>query len=95
MAAMERKTIQDILDSSPGMEAGDDGYTVADEHLASIYLGSRGAATVVSELVRIQLREGWIEAEAKDRTLHYLVYETVTALSVRRPRDPDKARTGF
>ncbi|MFK7989336.1 MAG: hypothetical protein AB8I08_25180 [Sandaracinaceae bacterium] len=92
---MDRTTVQEILDGAAGMKPGDDGYTVEDEHLASIYLANRGSATVLSELVRIKLADTWIEAEAKDRTLHYATYEPVTAISIRRPRDPDKQRTGF
>ena len=93
---MERTTIQQILEAAPGVESGDEGFSVADEHLASIYLGGKGAATVLSELVRIKLSDDWIEAEQKDRTLHFVAYEPVLAVSLRRPRDPDrKARTGF
>lgn len=87
--------IEQILGAAPGIEKHKDAYALADEHLASIYLGAHGPTTALTEIVRVTMRDAWLEAEAKDRTLHFVAYENVFALSLRRPRDPEKARTGF
>lgn len=94
IGAMDRTLLQQILDAAPGFQKTDEGYVAGDEHRASIYLGKTGQATLLTDLVRIQLHDTHIEAEAKDRTLHFVVYEPVLGLSVRRPRQ-DVPRTGF
>lgn len=91
---MNRTLLQQILDAAPGFQKTDEGYIAGDEHRASIYLGKTGQATLLTELVRIRLLETHIEAEAKDRTLHFVLYEPVLGLSIRRPRE-DVPRTGF
>lgn len=92
--AMDRTLLTQILGSTPGVQKTDRGYIVADEHRASIYLGRSGQATILADLVRIALHEGYLEAEAKDRTLHYVLYEPVMGVAIRRPRE-DVGRTGF
>ena len=92
--AMDRTLLKQILDAAPGLQLTDKGYVAADEHRASIYLGKGGQATLVTDLVRIQLHDSHIEAEAKDRTLHFVVYEPVAGVTLRRPRE-DVPRTGF
>jgi hypothetical protein len=94
MPAMDATLLENILQSSPGMKKTDSGYIVADEHRVSIYLGHGGSATVLADLVRIELHKDFVEAEAKDRTLHCLPYEPVLIVSLRRPRE-DVSRTGF
>lgn len=95
IGAMDRTLLQQILDATPGLQKTDEGYVAADEHRASIYLGRTGQATLLADLVRIQLHDAHVEAEAKDRTLHFVVYEPITAISLRRPREGDGPRTGF
>lgn len=91
---MERTQLQQILESAPGLQKTAEGYVAADEHRASIYLGQGGQATLLADLVRFTLRDDYLEAEAKDRTLHFVRYEPVIGLSLRRPRQ-DVPRTGF
>lgn len=93
MPAMDRTLLQQILEST-GAKKSDKGYLLADEHRGSIYLGRGGQATMLADLVRIALHEQHVEAEAKDRTLHFVEYEPIMGLSVRRPRE-DVPRTGF
>jgi hypothetical protein len=92
--AMDRSLLEKIIQSSPGTKKTDAGYIVADEHRASIYLGQGGSATVLADIVRLALKDAYIEAEARDRTLHYVPYEPVLVVSLRRPRE-DVPRTGF
>lgn len=91
---MDRTLFKTILDATPGLQETDQGYVAADEHRASIYLGTGGSATILTDLVRIRLHDTHVEAEAKDRTLHFLTYEPVLGLSIRRPRE-SVGRTGF
>lgn len=91
---MERTLLQQILQSAPGVQKTDGGFLIADEHRASIYLGQGGQATLLADLVRVTLHPEYLEAEAKDRTLHFVRYEPVIGLSLRRPR-ADVPRTGF
>lgn len=93
MPAMDRTLLQQILESA-GAKKSDKGYLLADEHRASIYLDRGGQATTLTEIVRVALHDSHVEAEAKDRTLHFVVYEPILGLSVRRPRE-DVPRTGF
>ena len=90
---MNRTTIEAILSGAAGVEKKDEGYAVADEHQASIYIGGKGPTTVLSELVGLKLHEDYIEAIAKDRT-HYVLYDPILGLSLRRPRE-ESGRTGF
>ncbi|HJL18884.1 MAG TPA: hypothetical protein RMH99_24690 [Sandaracinaceae bacterium LLY-WYZ-13_1] len=91
---MDRALIETILAGTSGLEKSDTGFQAADEHRASIYLGGSASTTVLSDLVRIQLHETHLEAEAKDRTLHFVTYDPILGLQVRRPRE-DGPRTGF
>lgn len=93
MPAMDRTLLQRILESA-GAKKSDKGYLLPDEHRGSIYLGGGGQATALADLLRIALHDGHVEAEAKDRTLHFVRYEAILAVSVRRPRE-DVPRTGF
>ncbi len=93
MPAMDRTLLQRILESA-GAKKSDKGFLLADEHRASIYLGRGGQATMLADLVRIDLHEDHVGAEAKDRTLHFVLYEPILGVSVRRPRE-DVPRTGF
>lgn len=93
--AMDRTLLEKILQSSPGVKKAEGGYMLADEHRASIYLGAGGSATVLADIVRIVLKDTHVEAEAKDRTLHFVPYEPVLVISMRRPRDVGVPRTGF
>lgn len=101
---MDRKLLQMILDETAGVNAepaakGDSSsksYALEEEHRASLYLGGANTTTVLADIVRLSLRPEYIEAEAKDRTLHCVLYEPVFGLSVRRPRtEKDGPRTGF
>lgn len=92
---MDRTLLASILEKSPGLQKSDTGFLVADEHRASIYLGGNGPTTSLTDLVRVQLHETHVEAEAKDRTLHFVVYEPIFGVSVRRPREGEAGRTGF
>jgi hypothetical protein len=94
MRAMDRELLDTILKGISGLEKSDSGYETAGEHRASIYLAGGGATTVLSDLVRLQLHHTHLEAEAKDRTLHFVTYEPILGVSVRRPRE-DAPRTGF
>lgn len=94
IGAMDRTLLTQILDATPGFSKTPEGYLAADEHRASIYLGKTGQATLLTDIVRIALHDTHLEAEAKDRTLHFVVYEPVLGLSLRRPRE-DVPRTGF
>ena len=91
---MDRTLIDEILGGTPGIEKGDAGYEAADDHLVAMYLGGRGATTVLADLVRVRLHDTHLEAEAKDRTLHFVTYEPILGFAVRRPRE-DGPRTGF
>lgn len=93
MPAMDRTLLQRILEST-GAKESDKGYLLADEHRATIYLGRGGPANMLADLVRIALHDEHVEAEAKDRTLHFVEYEPILGLTVRRPRE-DVPRTGF
>jgi hypothetical protein len=94
MPAMDRTLLEKILQTSPGTKKAEQGYLVADEHRVSIYLGQGGSATVLADIVRVAFHEQFVEAEARDRTLHFLPYEPVLVVSLRRPRE-DVPRTGF
>lgn len=94
MRAMDRELLDTILKGIPSLEKSDAGYTTAGEHRVSIYLGGDGATTVLSDLVRLQLHHTHLEAEAKDRTIHYCLYGSILSVSIRRPRE-DAPRTGF
>lgn len=94
MRAMDRTLIDSILGGTSGLEKGDAGYQAAGDHILSIYLGATGPTTVIADLVRVQLHETHIEAEAKDATLHFVTYEPILGLSIRRPREHGP-RTGF
>ncbi len=94
IGAMDRSLLAKILDSAPGVQKADGGYGLADEHRASIYLGRGGQATILGDIVRVALHDDHLEAEAKDRTIHYVGYDTLLGVSIRRPRE-DGPRTGF
>ncbi len=91
---MERSLLQQILSTAPGVQSTDGKFVLADEHRASIYLGQSGPATQLADIVQLTLHDHHVEAEAKDRTLHFVRYEPILALSLRRPRQ-DFPRTGF
>ncbi|MEZ4335986.1 MAG: hypothetical protein R3B82_05100 [Sandaracinaceae bacterium] len=92
---MERALIQKILEAADGMDRGDDGaFSAEGEHRASLYLGGEGGTTVVSDLVKIELHDDYLAAEAKDRTLHCLSYGPVFGIAIKRPR-AEGPRTGF
>ena len=95
MRPMERTLIAEILDSTESVSKGDAGYEVADEHRASLYLGRSGGTTVLADLVRIRLHDEYVEAEAKDRTVHCVLYEPIFGLAIKRPRSEQGNRTGF
>ena len=90
---MDRSTLEKIFDRAPGVEKTDDGYSINDDHRASMYLGARGSATVLSDLSRIVLHDDLIEAHSKEST-HFVTYEPVMGVSFRRPRE-EVSRTGF
>ncbi|MEC7525074.1 MAG: hypothetical protein VYE22_34650 [Myxococcota bacterium] len=93
---MDRKLLADILDKSSGLDKKGEDYLAADEHRASVYLGGSSSTTVLTEIVRLTLHETHLEAEAKDRTIHYVTYEPVFGLAVRGPRESGPGgRTGF
>ncbi len=92
---MERALMQKILADAEGIERGDDGaFSAEGEHRASLYLGGEGGTTVVSDLVKITLHDEYVAAEAKNRTLHCVLYGPVIGISVKRPR-AEGPRTGF
>ncbi|MCB9591521.1 MAG: hypothetical protein H6719_02205 [Sandaracinaceae bacterium] len=92
---MERALIQKILADAHGIERGDDGaFNLEGEHRASLYLGGEGGTTIVNDLVTITLHDDYIAAEAKNRTMHCLLYGPVIGLAVKRPR-AEGPRTGF
>lgn len=91
---MDRTLIDGILGGTSGIEKEDTGYAAATDHLVSIYLGGRGPTTVLTDIVRVKLHDAYVEAEAKDRTLHFVTYEPILGFSIRRPRE-DGPRTGF
>lgn len=91
---MDRTLIDGILAGTSGIEKKDAGYEAADDHLVAVYLGGRGGTSVLADIVRLKLHDTHVEAEAKDRTLHFVTYEPILGLSIRRPRE-DGPRTGF
>lgn len=95
MRAMERSLIAKILDAAESTKKSSSGYAVADEHRASLYLGGAGGTTVLNDLVRIRLHEDHVEAEAKDRTVHFVLYDPIFGVALRRPREEQGQRTGF
>ncbi|GAB5548450.1 MAG: hypothetical protein RLO52_22095 [Sandaracinaceae bacterium] len=93
---MDRKLLADILEKTSGLDKKDGEYLAEGEHRASVYLGATGGTTVLTEIVRLSLQDSYLEAEAKDGTVHYVVYEPVFGLAVRGPRDGGPgSRTGF
>lgn len=93
---MERTLVAKILDDVSGVSKGDEGYELPKEHHAALFIGVDGASTVLADLVRVKLHDDFVEAEAKDRTIHAVSYDAVRIVSVRRPRDKkDNPRTGF
>ena len=92
---MERALLEKILDATDGIDRGDgSAFEVADEHRASLYLGGGQGTTVVADLVSIVLHDDYVQAEAKDRTLHCIQYDPIFGLSLKVPREK-ASRTGF
>ena len=91
---MDRKLLADILDKSSGLDKKGEDYLAADEHRASVYLGGSSSTTVLTEIVRLTLHETHLEAEAKDRTIHYVTDRKSTRLRGPRESGPG-GRTGF
>jgi len=92
---MERALLEKMLESAEGIDRGDgSAFEVADEHRASLYLGGGQGTTVVADLVTITLHDDYVQAEAKDRTLHCIEYAPVFGLALKRPKEK-ASRTGF
>jgi len=92
---MERALLETILDATNGIDRGEGStFEIEEEHRGSLYIGGENATTVLNDLVRITLHDAYVEAEAKNRTLHCVVYGPIFGLAVKRPRD-DGPRTGF
>jgi hypothetical protein len=83
-----------MLRAGLGRDPDENTFAAPDETRIAVFLGSSGPTTLVGDLMRVTLHEGFVEAEAKDRTLHFLEYDAVLGISVRRPRQ-ESARTGF
>jgi len=60
MRAMDRALLEKILQKAPGVERKESGYTIAEEHRASLYLGKGGQTTTLSELVRVALHDVFV-----------------------------------
>ena len=93
---MQRALLETILDATAGIDRGDGPiFEIQEEHRGSLYIGGENGTTVLSDLVRITLHEAYVEAEAKNRTLHCVVYDPIFGVAVKRPREGDGPRTGF
>lgn len=94
---MQRETLLAILEAAPSVTRDGDAFVFDPEHRATLYLARPGHTTSLSDLVRVEPRAAYLRAEAKDRTVHFVVVEEIAGLSVRPPRDASTpaARTGF
>ncbi|MBX3270068.1 MAG: hypothetical protein KF729_07385 [Sandaracinaceae bacterium] len=92
---MERALLQSILEGAEGVERDGDGtFSAEGEHRATLYLGGEGGTTLVGDLVKITLHDQYVAAEAKNRTLHCLLYGPIFGVAIKRPR-AEGPRTGF
>jgi hypothetical protein len=97
MPAMQKETFVAILEQAPSAKRDGDAFVFEPEHRATLYLGRPGHTTSLTELVRIELKPSLVRAEAKDRTVHFVLLDEVVGLSVRPPTGGagSPGRTGF
>lgn len=94
---MQKETLVAILQSAPSATRDGAAFVFDPEHRATLYLARPGQTTTLSDLVRVEILSGFVRAEARDRTVHFVVLEELAGLSVRPPREAGTptARTGF
>jgi hypothetical protein len=98
MRAMQAQTLVAILESAPSVTRDGDAFVFDPEHRATLYLARPGHTTTLSDLVRVEAKAGFVRAEAKDRTVHFVVVDEIAGLSIRPPRESSggsPSRTGF
>lgn len=94
MRPMERALLKKMFEDKSGLEAADDGFSCEEEHLVSVYLDVRGGTSVLTEIVKVTMHDHYLEAEAKNRTVHCVIYEAIVGMAVSRP-PKESGRTGF
>lgn len=93
---MQKETLVAVLESAPNVKRDGSAFVFDPEHRATLYLARPGHTTSLADLVRVEMGAGYVRAEAKDRTVHFVVTDEIAGLSVRPPRDAAApARTGF
>jgi len=85
----------DKASKPPAGAADERTFAFDEEHRVSLYLSLGDSGTVVSEVVRLGLGTV-LRVEQKDRTILFVEYAAVQALSVKPPRTVGESpRTGF
>ena len=93
---MQKETLVAILEAAPSAKREGDAFVFDPEHRATLYLARPGQTTSLTDLVRVQLLPGFVRADAKDRTVHFVVIDELAGLSIRPPRESGgTSRTGF
>ena len=90
---MESVTLAQILSHAPGVDLKGNTYETAKGHRLSFYIGRSGQAMVLSDILKVQLHDGFVQLERKkaDGVLYFDV-SVIHGVAIRPPED---VRAGF
>lgn len=93
MRGMEAVTLGNILAHASGVDLKGNIYETAEGHRLSFYIGRGGQAMVLSDILKVELHEGFVRLERRqaDGTL-YFELSVVHGVAIRRPED---SKAGF
>lgn len=93
---MERPTLEAMLEAAAGIEREGDHYETAEGYRVSLYVGEPGRGMQVSEVIRLELRDAYVEATSDEHhEVYYLEYSNLHGFSVKAPIGGAGRRTGF
>lgn len=93
---MERPTLEAMLDAAAGIEREGDHYETAEGYRVSLFVGQPGRGMQVSEVIRVDLRDTYVEATSGEHNaVYFLEYSSLHGLSVKAPAGGTGRRTGF
>lgn len=90
---MEHVTLAQILAHAPGVELKGNTYETAKGHRLSFYIGRGGQAMVLSDILKVELQEGFVRLERKKGD--GVLYFDVTVVQGVAVRPPDDVKAGF
>ena len=92
--AMEKETVQTILESAKGCQKDNNGFKLKQGHQLAVFLGKPGNAMVIGDVQSIVLKNDFLEIGSKNQTVVYVSYDAVHAISDRLEPDKKSNRSG-